>query len=95
MREPVARGDHWGWMADHSYPDQTERGFTEKIPREELVSAHFGFMERPVAQIVERVRPGYYSDHKLPNPLAGSASTALPVPIAAPCGFSLHGRTVR
>jgi NADH-quinone oxidoreductase subunit M len=44
----------------------------------------FAVMERPVAQIVERVRPGYYSDHKLSNPLAGSASTALPVPIAAP-----------
>ena len=26
-------------------------------------------MERPVAQIVERVQPGYYAEHKLPNPL--------------------------
>jgi NADH-quinone oxidoreductase subunit M len=44
----------------------------------------FAVMERPVAQIVERVRPGYYSDHKLPNPLAGSASAELPAPTAAP-----------
>ena len=44
----------------------------------------FAVMERPVAQIVERVRPGYYSDHKLANPLAGGASTELPAPTAAP-----------
>jgi NADH-quinone oxidoreductase subunit M len=44
----------------------------------------FAVMERPVAQIVERVRPGYYSDHKLANPLAGGASTELPAPPAAP-----------
>jgi NADH-quinone oxidoreductase subunit M len=44
----------------------------------------FAIMERPVAQIVERVHPGYYTDHKLPNPLAGSASTELPAPTAAP-----------
>ena len=30
----------------------------------------FDVLERPVAQIVERVRPGYYAEHKLPNPLA-------------------------
>ncbi len=30
----------------------------------------FAVLERPVAQIVERVRPGYYAEHKLPNPLA-------------------------
>jgi NADH-quinone oxidoreductase subunit M len=41
----------------------------------------FAIMERPVAQIVERVRPGYYTDHKLPNPLAAAA---LPAPNAAP-----------
>jgi len=29
----------------------------------------FRVMERPVAQIVERVQPGYYQAHKLPNPL--------------------------
>jgi NADH-quinone oxidoreductase subunit M len=30
---------------------------------------YFQVLERPVAQIVERVRPGYYADHHLPNPL--------------------------
>jgi NADH-quinone oxidoreductase subunit M len=30
----------------------------------------FDVLERPVAQVVERVQPGYYADHKLPNPLA-------------------------
>ncbi|MCC7497603.1 MAG: NADH-quinone oxidoreductase subunit M [Bryobacterales bacterium] len=30
----------------------------------------FDIMERPVAQVVERVRPGYYAAHNLPNPLA-------------------------
>ncbi len=29
----------------------------------------FEVLERPVAQIVERVRPGYYAQHNLPNPL--------------------------
>jgi NADH-quinone oxidoreductase subunit M len=29
----------------------------------------FDILERPVAQIVERVRPGYYAERKLPNPL--------------------------
>ncbi|MBM3774048.1 MAG: NADH-quinone oxidoreductase subunit M [Acidobacteria bacterium] len=29
----------------------------------------FRVIERPVAQIVERVRPGYHAEHKLPNPL--------------------------
>ncbi len=29
----------------------------------------FEVLERPVAQVVERVHPGYYVDHKLPNPL--------------------------
>ncbi|MDX2149946.1 MAG: NADH-quinone oxidoreductase subunit M [Bryobacteraceae bacterium] len=30
----------------------------------------FEILDRPVAQIVERVRPGYYAQHNLPNPLA-------------------------
>jgi NADH-quinone oxidoreductase subunit M len=29
----------------------------------------FRIMDRSVAQVVERIRPGYYDDHKLPNPL--------------------------
>jgi len=33
-------------------------------------------IERPVAQIVERVRPGYYAEHKLVNPLAVSSPSA-------------------
>lgn len=32
----------------------------------------FNILERPVAQIVERVRPGYYAEHRLPNPLTAS-----------------------
>jgi len=32
----------------------------------------FEVLERPVAQIVERVRPGYHAEHQLPNPLARS-----------------------
>ncbi len=36
---------------------------------------YFDVLERPVAQIVERVRPGYYAEHQLPNPLAGGAIT--------------------
>jgi NADH-quinone oxidoreductase subunit M len=44
----------------------------------------FAIMERPVAQIVERVQPGYYNEHRLSNPLASSASTELPAPTAAP-----------
>ncbi|HTS60438.1 MAG TPA: NADH-quinone oxidoreductase subunit M [Candidatus Acidoferrales bacterium] len=39
---------------------------------------YFRVLERPVAQIVERVRPGYYAEHHLPNPLEqGSARAAL------------------
>jgi len=34
----------------------------------------FSVLERPAAQIVERVRPGYYASHHLPNPL--TADTA-------------------
>ena len=37
---------------------------------------YFGVLDRPVAQIVERVRPGYYAQHHLANPLAGAAATA-------------------
>jgi NADH-quinone oxidoreductase subunit M len=36
---------------------------------------YFHVLERPVANIVERVDPGYYARHHLPNPLA-AASTA-------------------
>jgi NADH-quinone oxidoreductase subunit M len=36
----------------------------------------FTVMERPVAQIVERVRPGYHVQHGLKNPLAAPASVA-------------------
>jgi NADH-quinone oxidoreductase subunit M len=36
----------------------------------------FAVMERPVAQIVERVQPGYYAAHNLPNPLAGAGAAA-------------------
>jgi hypothetical protein len=28
----------------------------------------FQVLERPAAQIVERVRPGYHAEHKLPLP---------------------------
>jgi len=35
----------------------------------------FRVLERPVAQIVERVRPGYYAGHHLANPLVGAASS--------------------
>jgi NADH-quinone oxidoreductase subunit M len=37
---------------------------------------YFRVLERPVAQIVERVRPGYYAQHHLPNPLAVTSSQA-------------------
>ena len=36
----------------------------------------FKVMERSVAQIVERVHPGYYADHKLPNPLNAPGPSA-------------------
>jgi NADH-quinone oxidoreductase subunit M len=36
----------------------------------------FQVLERPVAQIVERVRPGYYAEHKIPNPLSTAAPAA-------------------
>ncbi len=37
----------------------------------------FAVMERPVAQIVERVRPGYYREHNLPNPLVSPPAVAV------------------
>lgn len=37
---------------------------------------YFEILERPVAQIVERVKPGYYSEHNLRNPLLNKTSTA-------------------
>ncbi len=39
----------------------------------------FHVLERPTAQIVERVRPGYYAEHGLKNPLT-SSSARLPGP---------------
>ncbi|MCL6545913.1 MAG: NADH-quinone oxidoreductase subunit M [Bryobacteraceae bacterium] len=36
----------------------------------------FAVMERSVAQIVERVQPGYYAAHNLPNPLAATGAAA-------------------
>ena len=33
-------------------------------------------LERPSAQIVERIRPGYYAERGLPNPLAAKAVAA-------------------
>ena len=40
----------------------------------------FQVMDRSVAQIVERVQPGYYTEHKLPNPLAGGPSAQVSLP---------------
>ncbi len=43
----------------------------------------FEVLERPVAQIVERVRPGYHAEHNLRNPLASpspAARISAPVP---------------
>jgi NADH-quinone oxidoreductase subunit M len=37
---------------------------------------YFRVLERPVAQIVERVHPGYYAQRHLPNPLESPAPTA-------------------
>jgi len=36
----------------------------------------FDVMERSVAQVVERVQPGYFAEHKLPNPLTSSVAAA-------------------
>jgi NADH-quinone oxidoreductase subunit M len=38
---------------------------------------YFKILERPVAQIVERVRPGYYAERGLPNPLTPPKAAAL------------------
>ncbi|MCL4401675.1 MAG: NADH-quinone oxidoreductase subunit M [Acidobacteria bacterium] len=38
---------------------------------------YFKVLERPVAQIVERVRPGYYAQHHLPNPLDRQLTAAV------------------
>ena len=40
-------------------------------------------MDRSVAQIVERVRPGYYAERHLPNPLDNNAAPAQGVPAAS------------
>ena len=37
---------------------------------------YFRVLERPVAQIVERVRPGYYAEHHLVNPLDAAVPSA-------------------
>jgi NADH-quinone oxidoreductase subunit M len=37
----------------------------------------FRVLDRPVAQVVERVRPGYYAERNLPNPLVTSPSASL------------------
>ena len=42
----------------------------------------FHVLERPVAQIVERVQPGYYAERGLPNPLNASLPTARLTPPA-------------
>ena len=43
----------------------------------------FDLIERPVAQVVERVQPGYYAQRNLPNPLTASSPAAhLSVPTA-------------
>lgn len=38
---------------------------------------YFRVLDRSVAQIVERVRPGYYAERKLPNPLASVPAASL------------------
>jgi NADH-quinone oxidoreductase subunit M len=43
----------------------------------------FELLERPVAQIVERVRPGYYAERKLRNPLAAAPLVHAAPPVAA------------
>jgi NADH-quinone oxidoreductase subunit M len=37
---------------------------------------YFRVLDRSVATIVERVRPGYYAEHRLPNPLTQNTPTA-------------------
>jgi len=38
---------------------------------------YFRVLERPVAQIVERVHPGYYAERHLANPLAQTGTAEL------------------
>jgi NADH-quinone oxidoreductase subunit M len=71
--------------------DEKNAGLRDLTPREIAVFApllvavfwiglypkpFFRILERPVAQIVERVQPGYYARHNLPNPLAASDTGA-------------------
>jgi NADH-quinone oxidoreductase subunit M len=49
---------------------------------------YFKILERPVAQIVERVRPGYYAERGLPNPLA-------PARASSPSRYELPGALAR
>jgi NADH-quinone oxidoreductase subunit M len=42
----------------------------------------FRVLERPVAQIVERVQPGYYARHSLPNPLEQGSGPGAAMPDA-------------
>lgn len=44
----------------------------------------FQVLERPTAQVVERVRPGYYAQHGLKNPLATTAPSPGPPSPATP-----------
>jgi NADH-quinone oxidoreductase subunit M len=37
---------------------------------------YFRVLDRSVAQIVERVHPGYYAERRLPNPLEAPATPA-------------------
>jgi len=46
----------------------------------------FDVLERPVAQIVERVQPGYFADRGLPNPLEAPATAAGRATPGAPLG---------
>jgi NADH:ubiquinone oxidoreductase subunit 4 (subunit M) len=39
--------------------------------------SYFQILERPVAQVVERFRPGYYAKPGLPSPLEAPKSAAL------------------
>ena len=39
--------------------------------------AYFKILERPVAQIVERVHPGYYAERNMKNPIAATPTAQL------------------
>jgi NADH-quinone oxidoreductase subunit M len=47
---------------------------------------YFEILEKPVAQIVERVRPGYYANNNTPPPIR-----LAPVPAAEPAAPATHG----